>query len=50
LGHLHQADVNMQSTVFIGNGTTTRHGDFLFTPRGYGEKYALRLHQKGAKK
>jgi precorrin-3B C17-methyltransferase len=50
LGHLHQADVNMQSTVFIGNSTTTRHGDFLFTPRGYGEKYALRLHQKGAKK
>ena len=38
---LHKADVNMQSTVFIGNRTTTRYGDFLFTLRGYGQKYAL---------
>lgn len=50
LGRLHQAEVNMQSTVFIGNSATTRYGDFLLTPRGYGEKYALRPHEGGGKK
>jgi precorrin-3B C17-methyltransferase len=41
LGQLHNADVGMQSTVFIGNSTTTRYGDFLYTLRGYGDKYGL---------
>ncbi|MEJ2155897.1 MAG: precorrin-3B C(17)-methyltransferase [Desulfobacteraceae bacterium] len=41
LGRLHQVDVNMQSTVFIGNSTSTRYGDFIITPRGYGAKYDL---------
>jgi precorrin-3B C17-methyltransferase len=41
LAKLHTADVNMQSTVFIGNSTTARYGDFLFTLRGYGKKYTL---------
>jgi precorrin-3B C17-methyltransferase len=41
LGLLHKADVNMQTTVFIGNSTTTRYGDFVFTLRGYGKKYNL---------
>ena len=41
LGRLHQAEVNMQSTVFIGNSTSTCYGGFLYTSRGYGKKYAL---------
>ena len=31
----------MQTTVFIGNSTTAQYGDFLYTLRGYGKKYAL---------
>jgi precorrin-3B C17-methyltransferase len=42
LDGLHKAAVDMQSTVFVGNLTTTRYGDFLYTLRGYGEKYLLR--------
>lgn len=41
LGELHNANVGMQSTVFIGNSTTARYGDFLYTLRGYGKKYGL---------
>lgn len=41
LGALHRAEVNMQSTVFIGNGTTTRWKEFIYTPRGYGKKYVI---------
>jgi len=41
LGRLHRAEVNMQSTVFIGNSSSKCYGDFLFTPRGYGKKYVL---------
>jgi precorrin-3B C17-methyltransferase len=41
LAKLHTADVNMQTTVFIGNSTTAQYGDFLFTLRGYGKKYAF---------
>jgi precorrin-3B C17-methyltransferase len=41
LGDLHNAEVGMQSTVFIGNSTTARYGDFLYTLRGYGMKYKL---------
>lgn len=31
----------LPSTVFIGNRSTRRYGDFLLTLRGYGEKYRL---------
>jgi precorrin-3B C17-methyltransferase len=41
LGHLHQAKVNMQTTVFIGNGSSERFGEFFVTPRGYGGKYGF---------
>lgn len=41
LGRLHRAAVDMQSTVFVGNQTTYRFGDFLVTPRGYTRKYNL---------
>jgi precorrin-3B C17-methyltransferase len=39
LEKLHEADVNMQSTVFIGNSTSSRYIDFMITPRGYAGKY-----------
>ncbi len=41
LGQLHQAHVDMQSTVFIGNSTTRHYGRFIYTPRGYGRKYDI---------
>ncbi len=41
LDQLHTAAVDMQTTVFIGNSNTRRWGDFIFTPRGYGQKYAM---------
>jgi precorrin-3B C17-methyltransferase len=41
LAQLHAATVDMQTTVFIGNTTTRRWGDFIFTPRGYDQKYAM---------
>lgn len=41
LEQLHQADVGMQTTVFIGNGSTRQWGSVMYTPRGYGKKYGL---------
>ncbi len=41
LKELHQADVNMQTTVFIGNSQSDCLGAFMFTPRGYAGKYDL---------
>ena len=41
LEKLHEADVNMQTTVFIGNSSTTAYGDFMITPRGYSKKYSI---------
>ena len=38
---LHTAPVNMLTTVFIGNTSTTTYGDFMITPRGYAKKYVL---------
>lgn len=41
LDKLHSMDVDMQTTVFIGNSTTKTFGEFIYTPRGYGQKYAI---------
>ena len=41
LERLNTAAVNMQTTVFIGNRSTRHYGDFLYTPRGYGNKYGF---------
>lgn len=41
LKDLAGAEVNMQTTVFIGNSASTTYGDFMFTPRGYAGKYDL---------
>lgn len=41
LDQLDQAEVGMQTVLFIGSSTSLRYMDFLFTPRGYAKKYAL---------
>jgi precorrin-3B C17-methyltransferase len=42
LKDLHTAEVDMQTTVFIGNSTTRTYAGFMVTPRGYSGKYDLR--------
>lgn len=42
LDQLDGASIDMQTIVFVGNSTTRRLGDFLYTLRGYGEKYNIR--------
>ncbi len=41
LENLHTADVDMQTTVFIGNSTSLKYLDFMITPRGYSTKYDI---------
>jgi precorrin-3B C17-methyltransferase len=41
LDQLNQADVGMQTVLFIGSSASLRYMDFLFTPRGYAKKYTL---------
>ena len=41
LEKLHEAYVDMQTTVFIGSSTSSRYLDFMFTPRGYSKKYKI---------
>lgn len=41
LKSLHMADINMLTTVFIGNSHTAAHHGFMITPRGYTNKYQL---------
>ncbi|MFH1489438.1 MAG: precorrin-3B C(17)-methyltransferase [Pseudomonadota bacterium] len=47
LSQLHKAPVDMQTTVFIGNSTTFTYHDFMITPRGYAEKYAMDKSKPG---
>ena len=42
LEDLHLAEVDMQTTVFVGSSTSSRYLDFMLTPRGYMEKYGKR--------
>ncbi len=42
LKELHTAEVDMQTTIFIGNSASTTYGEFMFTPRGYAGKYDLK--------
>jgi precorrin-3B C17-methyltransferase len=42
LKDLHEATVNMQTTLFVGNSTSATYGSFMFTPRGYAGKYDLK--------
>ena len=41
LEKLDQAQVDMQTTVFVGSSASARYLDFMATPRGYGEKYRI---------
>jgi precorrin-3B C17-methyltransferase len=42
LTNLHKAEVDMQTTVFIGNSATRTYAEYMVTPRGYADKYDLR--------
>lgn len=39
LEKMDKADVGMQTVLFIGSSASMRYMDFLFTPRGYTQKY-----------
>jgi precorrin-3B C17-methyltransferase len=41
LKHMLDHEIDMQSTVIIGNSKTFRLGDRIVTPRGYGDKYRI---------
>lgn len=41
LKDLHLAYANMQTIIFIGNSTSRRYRDFMYTPRGYSGKYDI---------
>ena len=41
LENMHTVEVDMQTTVFIGSSTSRRYFDFMFTPRGYSNKYKI---------
>jgi precorrin-3B C17-methyltransferase len=41
LAALSEAQVDMQTTLFVGSRASSRYLDFLFTPRGYSGKYEL---------
>ncbi len=42
LATLHQAHVDMQTTIFVGSSASGRYRDFMFTPRGYANKYEIK--------
>ena len=41
LGDLLTAPADMQTTIFIGNRSSATYRDFMYTPRGYADKYSL---------
>ena len=41
LEELHEAPVNMQTTVFIGSSASVAYLDYMVTPRGYTKKYSI---------
>ena len=41
LDQLHTAAIGMQTVLFIGSSTTATYMDFIFTPRGYTDKYTV---------
>ena len=42
LQDLHTAEVDMQTTVFVGSSASFRYMDFMVTPRGYAGKYDMK--------
>ncbi|UCF95049.1 MAG: precorrin-3B C(17)-methyltransferase, partial [Desulfobacterales bacterium] len=41
LAKLLTVPVDMQTTVFVGSSQSSRYMDFMVTPRGYANKYAM---------
>lgn len=41
LGEMDQADVDMQTIVLVGNSASRCYSGFMYTPRGYGNKYPI---------
>jgi len=41
LDNMHSAEVDMQTTVFIGSSASSEYMDFMITPRGYAKKYEI---------
>jgi precorrin-3B C17-methyltransferase len=41
LAALNDAQVDMQTTLFVGSRSSSRYLDFMFTPRGYSDKYEI---------
>lgn len=41
LGRMQDDDIDMQTTVIIGNSKTFRWNDLMITPRGYENKFAI---------
>jgi precorrin-3B C17-methyltransferase len=41
LALLESENVTMQTVIFIGSSTSVQYLDFLFTPRGYSQKYEI---------
>jgi len=41
LEKLHEAHVDMQTTVFVGSSRSIRYLNFMVTPRGYARKYKV---------
>jgi len=46
LRDLHHARVDMQTTVFVGSRSSSGYLDFMFTPRGYADKYATMFQRR----
>jgi len=44
LAGLPDAEIDMQTIVFIGNSSTATYGEFMVTPRGYARKYDMAGH------
>ena len=42
LESMHTADVDMQTTVFVGSSTSSQYLEFMYTPRGYARKYNIK--------
>jgi precorrin-3B methylase len=42
LESMHTADVDMQTTVFVGSSTSSQYLEFMYTPRGYARKYDIK--------
>lgn len=41
LKDLNNAEVGMQTVLFVGNKSSVEYLDFMYTPRGYSDKYEL---------